>query len=220
MAAGLAAGATASDGAGSIRYPASYCSLFGLKPQRGRIPLDPLVENWHGMSVNGFLTQTVLDTALLLDATAGGGLAPDKPPAPERTFAEAAQTRPDSLRIAVSLEGARALAPPMLDPRCRAAVEETAELLTTVGHRVTWRGPDWGRVGDGVAILYLAGITEDARQLPNRERLGRQVSRARPAGIADSRRAPEEDRRRDPDPPAADQRDLRRRRRADASDDR
>jgi amidase len=176
VAAGLAAGATASDGAGSIRYPASYCSLFGLKPQRGRVPLDPLIEHWHGMSVNGFVTQTVLDTALLLDATAGGGLAPDQPPAPERPFAEAARTRPESLRIAVSLEGTRALAPPMLDPRCRAAVEETAELLTTLGHQLSRRGPDWGRVGDGVAILYLTGLAEDAGRLPNRKRLGRQVS--------------------------------------------
>ncbi len=176
VAAGLAAGATASDGAGSIRYPASYCSLFGLKPQRGRVPLDPLIQHWHGMSVNGFVTRTVLDTALLLDATAGGGLAPEKPPAAERPFAEAARSRPESLRIAVSLEGARALAPPMLDPRCRAAVEETAELLATLGHRVSRRGPDWGRVGDGVAILYLTGLAEDARRLPNRGRLGRQVS--------------------------------------------
>ena len=71
VAAGLAAAATASDGAGSIRYPAAYCSLFGLKPQRGRIPVDPDVEHWHGMSVNGCLTRSVLDTALFLDVTAG-----------------------------------------------------------------------------------------------------------------------------------------------------
>ncbi len=58
VAAGLAAAATASDGAGSIRYPAAYCSLFGLKPQRGRVPLDPNLEQWHGMSVNGCLTHT------------------------------------------------------------------------------------------------------------------------------------------------------------------
>ena len=71
VAAGLAAAATASDGAGSIRYPAAYCSLFGLKPQRGRIPVDPDAEHWHGMSVNGCLTRSVIDTALFLDVTAG-----------------------------------------------------------------------------------------------------------------------------------------------------
>ena len=76
VAAGLVAGGTASDGAGSIRYPAAYCNLFGLKPQRGRVPVDPDVEHWHGMSVNGCVTRTVLDTALFLDLTAGGGMLP------------------------------------------------------------------------------------------------------------------------------------------------
>jgi amidase len=168
VAAGLAAAATASDGAGSIRYPASYCALFGLKPQRGRVPIDPGIEGWHGMSVNGFLTRTVLDTAMLLDAVASGGRAD--------FFAEAARTPPGKLRIAVSLKGTRALAPPMLDPRCRTAVEETAELLSSLGHEVSWRGPKWGTVGNGVSVLYMRGVADDARQLPNRERLGRQVN--------------------------------------------
>src|SRR5215212_962925 len=122
VAAGLASAATASDGAGSIRIPAGYCSLFGLKPQRGRVPLDPVAEHWFGMSVNGYLTRSVLDTAILLDATAGGGLAPRQPPAPDRPFAEAARAAPGKLRIAVSAKVARALAPPMLDERCRHAL--------------------------------------------------------------------------------------------------
>ena len=175
VAAGLVAAATASDGAGSIRIPASYCSLFGLKPQRGRVPLDPDLEHWHGMSVNGYLTHSVLDTALLLDASAGGGLAHDKPPPPERSFVEAAKTAPGKLRVAVSAMGTRAIAPPMLDARCRAAVESTAELLSSLGHQVTWRDPDWGSVGNGVSILYMRGVADDARRLPHRERLGRQV---------------------------------------------
>jgi amidase len=175
VAAGMAAAGTASDGAGSIRYPAAYCSLFGLKPQRGRIPVDPDVEHWHGMSVNGCVTRSVLDTALFLDLTAGGGLAPDKPPPPERPFVEAARTPPGKLRVAVSVKGTRALAPPMLDERCRRAVEDTAQLLGSLGHEVSWRDPDWGMVANGVSILWPRGVADDARRLPNRERLGRQV---------------------------------------------
>ena len=175
VAAGLVAAGTASDGAGSIRYPAAYCSLFGLKPQRGRVPLDPKLEEWHGMSVNGCLTRGVLDTALFLDVTAGGGLAPEKPPPPERSFVEAAQTSPGKLRVAVSVKGTRALAPPMLDERCRRAVEQTAQLLGSLGHEVSWCDPKWGTVGNGVSILYTRGVADDARRLPNRERLGRQV---------------------------------------------
>jgi amidase len=175
-AAGLASAATASDGAGSIRYPASYCSLFGLKPQRGRVPIDPGIESWHGMSVNGFLTRTVLDTGLLLDATAEKSDPPIASSTGNGSFAEAARTPPGKLRIALSYKGARAMAPPMLDPRCRRAVEETAELLGSLGHQVTPSDPKWGGVGNGVAVLYLRGLADDARTLPNRERLGRQVN--------------------------------------------
>jgi amidase len=70
-AAGLCAIAHASDGAGSIRYPAAYCGLFGLKPQRGRVSLFPDREHWHGLSVSGCVSRTVLDTALYLDAVGG-----------------------------------------------------------------------------------------------------------------------------------------------------
>ncbi len=182
VAAGLAAAATASDGAGSIRYPAAYCSLFGLKPQRGRVALDPDFEHWHGMSVNGCVTRTVLDTALFLDVTAGGGRAHDKPPPPERSFAEAAQAPPGKLRIAASVKGTRALAPPLLDDRCRRAVVETAELLATLGHHVVWRDLDWGTVGNPTAILYSRGVADDARSISHPERLGRQVRSVARAG--------------------------------------
>ncbi len=63
----------------------------------------------------------------------------------------------------------------MLDQRCRHAVEETAELLGSLGHQVAWRDPDWGTVGNGVSIMYARGVADDARRLPNRERLGRQA---------------------------------------------
>ncbi len=73
VAAGLSAIAHATDGAGSIRYPAAYCGLFGLKPQRNRISLWPDREHWHGLSVAGCVSRTVMDTALYLDAISGHG---------------------------------------------------------------------------------------------------------------------------------------------------
>jgi amidase len=175
VAAGLVPGATASDGAGSIRLPAACCSLFGLKPQRGRVPMDPLAEHWYGMSVNGYLTRSVLDTALLLDITAGGGLAPRKPPPPSRPFADAARSSPRKLRIAASAQVARSLAPPMLDERCRRALEETAELLNSLGHEVVWRDPSYRGIGNQISVLYMRGIADDARALPHPERVGRHI---------------------------------------------
>ena len=173
VAAGLAPAASASDGAGSIRLPAACCSLFGLKPQRGRVPLDPMVEHWHGMSVNGYVTRSVLDTAILLDVTAGGGLAPRQPPSPRRPFADTARTSPGKLRVAVSAKVARALAPPMLDERCRGALEEMADVLQSLGHRVVRRDPAYRGIGNQVSVLYMRGIADDARALPHPERLGR-----------------------------------------------
>jgi len=53
VAAGLAAMALGSDGMGSIRIPATWCGLFGIKPQRDRVPLAPHDDAWCGLSVNG-----------------------------------------------------------------------------------------------------------------------------------------------------------------------
>jgi amidase len=185
VAAGLVAAGTGSDGAGSIRIPAAYCSLFGLKPQRGRVPMDPVAEHWYGMSVNGYLTRSVLDTAILLDATAGGGLAPRTPPAPSRPFANAARSEPGKLRIAVSTKVARALSPPMLDEQCRAALDETAELLGSLGHDVVWRDPAYRGIGNQVSILYMRGIADDARALPHPDRLGKHIRQLARLGALD-----------------------------------
>src|SRR3954453_10194733 len=89
VAAGLASAALGSDGAGSIRIPAACCGLFGLKPQRGRIPTAPVVEPHRGLSVYGPLTRTVADAARFLDAVSDGP-----------RFADVAA--PGRLRLAVS----------------------------------------------------------------------------------------------------------------------
>src|ERR1700722_2485978 len=71
VAAGLVGAALGSDGAGSIRIPAAWCGLFGLKPQRGRVSMAPRRRAWHGLSVTGVLTRRVADTALFHDVASG-----------------------------------------------------------------------------------------------------------------------------------------------------
>jgi Asp-tRNA(Asn)/Glu-tRNA(Gln) amidotransferase A subunit family amidase len=70
LAAGLAAIATATDGGGSIRIPAAYCGLFGLKPTNGVIGHDP-IPDWIDYSTDGPLTARADDLRLLLDVLAG-----------------------------------------------------------------------------------------------------------------------------------------------------
>jgi Asp-tRNA(Asn)/Glu-tRNA(Gln) amidotransferase A subunit family amidase len=71
VAAGLGPLAVGTDGGGSIRIPASFCGIYGLKPSFGRVPSYPEFPGWHGVTVTGPMTRTVRDAALMLDVMAG-----------------------------------------------------------------------------------------------------------------------------------------------------
>jgi amidase len=168
--------ALGSDGAGSIRIPAAWCGLFGLKPQRGRVSLAPRRRAWHGLSVNGVLARSVADTALFHDVASGAiETDQDRAPAPAVPFSTSAATAPGRLRIAYSTS-----VPPgvisRLDGDGARALEETVELLRTLGHKVSEQDPDYGP-GAMPALLarYLRGIHDDARAVAHPERLERRT---------------------------------------------
>ena len=136
VAAGIVPAATASDGGGSIRIPASCCGLFGLKPSRGRVTLGPNYgELWNGAVIGHALTRSVRDSAGLLDAVAGP-LAGDPYliALPERPFADEVDREPGNLRIAFST--ASLMPSQTVDPECVRAVQEAAWLLESLGHTV------------------------------------------------------------------------------------
>ena len=165
VAAGLAPFALGSDGAGSIRIPAGWCGLFGLKPQRDRVPIAPHDDAWCGLSVNGPLTRTVADAALFLDVTNTGK-------APRGGFVKAAARQPGRLRIAVSAK----LPPTMVGRVGRAqqkALDGVEKLLRELGHEVFWRDPDypaWALYGHVLPRMWR-GVYEDVQKLPYPERL-------------------------------------------------
>jgi amidase len=137
VAAGLAPAAQGSDGGGSIRIPSSVCGLFGIKPTRGRISKAPLVPDLFGLSIDGPLTRTVADAALLLDVMTGNqdGDMYTVPPLPDgETFLGHASREPGRLRIGRTkvnaVEGAE------VHPDCVAAYEDASALLASLGHEV------------------------------------------------------------------------------------
>jgi amidase len=156
VAAGIVAGAMGSDGAGSIRIPAAWTNLVGLKPQRGRVSTWPDAEAFNGLSCYGPLTRDVAGAALLLDVLSGNVPADRHHVAPPaEPFARAAASPPRSLRIALSF-ATPAGAPGKVDPEQRAAVERLAATLSELGHEVEERDPDYGLVG---AALIPRGMS-------------------------------------------------------------
>jgi amidase len=203
VAAGLVAGAIGSDGAGSVRIPAAWTHLVGIKPQRGRISTWPLPEAFNGVTVNGVLARTVADAALVLDAVSGSAEGDLHKPRPV-TVSDHVGAAPGPLRIALSTQfpftGFRA----HLHAEIEAALKSVGDQLRLLGHSVEPGNPDYGQ---RLSWNFLAratpglldwterlgdGVTLDRRTIANM-RMGRVLSKsalhdARAHEAADQRR--------------------------------
>src|SRR5713101_3952215 len=135
VASGMVPAAHANDLGGSIRFPASACGLFGLKPTRARNPFGPeygdVVSGW---AVEHALTRSVRDSAALLDATSGpAGGDPYWAPPPGREFRAEVGVDPGHLRIAFSPRTPDGLPG---HPDCLAALEDAVGLCASLGHEL------------------------------------------------------------------------------------
>ena len=165
VAGGIVPMAGANDGGGSIRIPASYCGLFGLKPSTGRVSWGPALGfAWEGASANGVVSRSVRDTARMLDVLSG----PEpgeffQPPPPARPYEEEIGASPGRLRIGFSV------ASPVGAPVSQAnidAVHAAAKLLAGLGHDVEEAAPaiDGRAVASAYLTLYLGQVGADAAE--------------------------------------------------------
>ena len=157
--------AHANDAGGSIRLPASFCGLVGLKASRGRTSLGPAhAELWHGLCEEGVLVRSVRDAAAALDAVAG--YMPGDPwtaPPPARAFRDEIDKAPGRLRIGF-LDRAPAHHPG-LHPECAQAVRAAASMLESLGHDVEPSFPavlDDARIDSAFGKIVAGGTASQA----------------------------------------------------------
>jgi amidase len=162
VAAGVVPMAGANDGGGSIRIPAAYCGLFGLKPSTNRVGWGPEVGlTWEGLSANGVLSRSVRDTARMLDVLS----APEAgefflPAPPVRPFAVEVGAPMGALRVGFSTASPLGAA---VDAAQVVAVRNAARLLESLGHHVEEAAPalDGGAIASAFLTMYLGQVGAD-----------------------------------------------------------
>ncbi len=166
VASGMGPLAVGTDGGGSIRIPASFCGIVGLKPTHGRVPVYP-PSTFGTLSHVGPMARTVADAALLLDAIGSPDIADplalDRQAAASSGLAAAAVS---GLRVAYS----PALGYAPVDAEVASAVRAAATALERRGARVTEADPGFASPLATFDVLWYAGAAKVVADIPAERR--------------------------------------------------
>ncbi|GAB2884666.1 amidase [Nocardioides pacificus] len=151
LASGMVPLADGSDMGGSLRNPASFCGVVGLRPSLGRVPEWPLYNQWETTSVGGPMARNVGDLALLLSVLAGpDARAPHALGDPGSSFAPPLSGSLAGVRVAVSVDLGAAFE---VDDEVASVVEESAGVFARSGAHVASAHPDLHEADDTFRTL-------------------------------------------------------------------
>ena len=130
LATGMIALAEGTDLGGSLRIPASFCGVVGLRPSVGLVPTHPTDWTWDTLQVSGPMARTAEDVALMLQAICGPSeWSPLGQPTAGRDFVAAVQAGPRrGLRVAYCADPARIGVDPDIETVCRGAAFELTDI--------------------------------------------------------------------------------------------
>ena len=177
IAAGIQASGDGSDMGGSLRTPASFTNLVGMRPTNGRIPHALPANPWEWLAQPGFMARTVGDVALLMSVASGPDVgAPLSLPEPGSVFDRPEFAHPDRHAKGAGLVGLRigfasdlkGLFP--IDPEVDAIVRSTAEVFASAGARMTDDIPDLRDADEVFRVTRAYDFAADYRTLVREHR--------------------------------------------------
>ncbi len=145
LAAGMMPIADGGDMGGSLRNPASFCNVVGLRPSPGRVPSYPAANAWATLSVSGPMGRTVQDVALIMQAIAGyDSRSPISLHQPPTVFAEKLERDFEDVKIAWSPD----LGSLCVDSRVVETIERQLPVFGDLGCKVGQAHPDFSDAYD------------------------------------------------------------------------
>jgi len=167
LACGMLPLADGSDMGGSLRNPASFCSVVGLRPSPGRVPTWPARLSWSPLSVDGPMARNVADVALLLSAIAGpDARSPIALGEAGQRFAGRLDRDVDGVRVAWWTD----LGGEPFDAVVRRIVNEQRAVFESLGCIVEDAEPDFTGADDAFKTLRAVAFASGYRELPANDR--------------------------------------------------